>query len=206
MRKKDLIEKCTAIFTSYGVKVSADEISRMLQISKRTLYEIFESKENLIFECVNFTIARMHVIIDTHFLENKNNVIEKLFPVCNPKLQKLLVEDNRFLTDVRRLHANIYRKTMEKNLESFKKHIIDIIKEGMEEGIFLSDINPEIIIDVIFAIHAALTNKLDFFEKFPSGELFKNTILCYLRGISTPKGIELIEQTLRLKDFYNIEK
>ena len=76
----------------------------------------------------------------------------------------------------------------------------------MEEGIFLSDINPEIIIDVIFAIHATLTNKLDFLKNFPLVNFLKIQFFSYLRGISTPKGIELIEQTLRLKDFYNIEK
>ncbi|MDR0205995.1 MAG: TetR/AcrR family transcriptional regulator [Bacteroidales bacterium] len=200
MRKKELIEKCTLIFTSYGVKISADEISRMLGISKRTLYEIFESKENLVFECVNFTLERIHNIIDAHFVENKNNVIEKLFPFTNLKLQKLLVEDNRFLKDVRRLYIEIYRKTMEKHLDTFKKHIIEIIVEGIEENVFLPIINPEIIIDVLFLIHNALVNKMEFFEKYPPLDIFNNTILCFLRGISTPKGLELIEQTLGIEN------
>jgi len=200
MRKKEYIEKCTAIFTSYGVKVSADEISRMLQISKRTLYEIFESKENLIYECVNFTITKIQTLINKHLAENTNNIIEKLFPLTNPVLQKMLVEDNRFLKDVRRLHLDIYKKTMEMHIESFKKRIIGIINEGMAEGYFLPNINPEIIIDVFFVIHDALTNRGEFFEKYSQIELFRNTVLCYIRGISTPKGIELIEQTLKFEN------
>jgi len=204
--KEDLIEKCTVIFTSYGVKVSTDEMSRMLGVSKRTLYELFDSKENLIYECVNFTIERMRAIVDAHFEKNTNNVIEKLFPMSNPKLQKMLVGDNRFLKDIWRLHTDIYRQTMEKYIESYKKRIIDIIKEGMEKGVFLSDINPEIIIDVIFTIHTALFDKLEFFEKHSPDDLFKNTVLCYLRGISTPKGLELIEKTLRFGDFFNNNK
>jgi AcrR family transcriptional regulator len=200
MRKEDLIEKCTAIFTSYGVKVSMDEISRMLVISKRTLYEYFDNKEQLIYGCVNYTITRMERIIDAHFSENTNNVIEKLFPMINPTLQKVLVEDNRFIKDVRRLYVNIYRQTMEKHIESYKKRVIALIKEGMSEGVFLSTINPEIIIDVIFTIHDALTTKCELFEKFPPVELFKNTALCYLRGISTPNGIDMIEKTIRIND------
>jgi AcrR family transcriptional regulator len=200
MYKENYIEKCTVIFTSYGVKVSADEICRMLQISKRTLYEIFESKENLIYECVNFTIKKIQILVNEHVLRNKKNVIEKLFPLTDPKLQKMLVEDNRFLKDVRRLYVGIYRQTMEKHIELFKKHIIGIIEEGITEGVFIQDINPEIIIDVLFTIHDALTNKLEFFEKIPPVELFKNTALCYLRGISTPKGIELIERTLKFEN------
>jgi len=199
MCKDNYIEKCTAIFTTYGVKVSADEISRMLQISKRTLYEQFESKENLIFECVNHTINKIQTLKEAHFSDNKNNVIEKLFPFTNPQLQKMLLEENRFLKDVRRLHVDIYRKTMEKHIESFKSNIIGIIKEGIDEGVFIPDINPEIIIDVIFMIHDALTNKLEFFDKFPPLEIFKNTALCYLRGISTPKGLEMIAQTLKFE-------
>ena len=204
--REDLVERCTVIFTSYGVKVSTDEISRMLGVSKRTLYELFDSKENLIYECVNFTIKKMQTIVDAHFSENANNVIEKLFPMSSPKLQKMLVGDNRFLMDIWRLHTDIYRQTMEKYIESYKKRIIGIIKEGMDEGVFLPDINPEIIIDVIFTIHAALANKLEFFEKFAPADIFKNTVICYLRGISTAKGIELIEQTLRFGDFFNNNK
>ena len=203
--REDLVEKCTVIFTSYGVKVSTDEISRMLGVSKRTLYEFFDSKENLIYECVNFTVKRIQMLVDIHFSEHNNNVIEKLFPMSNPKLQKMLVEENRFLKDVRRLYADIHRQTIDKHIESFKTYIINIIKEGMEEGVFLSDINPEIIIDVIFTIHDALTNKLEFFEKYSPVELFKNTALCYLRGISTSKGIELIEQTLKLGNFHSLK-
>jgi AcrR family transcriptional regulator len=200
MRKNDLIEKCTAIFTSFGVKVSMDEISKMLEISKRTLYEFFDSKENLIFDCINFTIKKIKMVVDAHFSENMSNVIEKLFPMLNPKLQKMLIEDNRFLKDVRRLYRDIYCQTMEKYLESFKRHIIDIINEGVEGGVFIADINPEIIIDVLFAIHNALADKMEVFEKYPHKELFKNTVLCYLRGISTPKGIEMIEKTIKIND------
>jgi len=203
--REDLIEKCTVIFTSYGVKISTDEISRMLGVSKRTLYEFFDSKENLIYECVNCTIERIRMLVDAHCLENNNNVIEKLFPMSNPKLQKMLVEENRFLKDVRRLYADIHRQTIEQHIESFKIRIVGIIKEGMEEGVFLSDINPEIIIDVIFTIQGALTDKLEFFEKYSPAELFRNTVLCYLRGISTPKGIELIEQMLKLGNFHSLK-
>jgi ribosomal protein L31 len=126
--------------------------------------------------------------------------------MINPKLQKMLTDDNRFLADVRRLHTGIYRQTVEKYVELYKKRIIDIIKEGMEQGVFLPDINPEIIIDVIFTIHNALTGKQEFFQKISPVELFKNTVLCYLRGISTSKGLELIEQTLRFEDFCDNKK
>ena len=200
MSREDLIEKCTEIFTTYGVKVSMDEMSRMLGVSKRTLYEFFDSKENLIYECINFIIARMQLLVDTHLLNSENNVIEKLFPMTNPKLQKMFVSDNRFLMDVKRLHPDIFKQTFEKHIESYKNRIIGVIKEGMAEGVFLSDINPDIIIDVIFTIHRAMNNSQEFFEKYPPIELFKNTVLCYLRGISTPKGIELVEKTFRFKD------
>jgi hypothetical protein len=121
--------------------------------------------------------------------------------MSNPKLQKMFVGDNRFLMAVKRLHPDIFRQTFEKHVESFKKHLIGIIKEGMNEGVFLPNINPDIIIDVIFTIHRSLNNSQEFFEKYPPIELFKNTVLCYLRGISTQKGLELVSQTFKNKNF-----
>ena len=199
--KEDLIERCTEVFTTCGVKVSMDEMSRMLGVSKRTLYEFFDSKENLIYECINFIITRTQVILDTYIWDNTNNIIEKLFPMSNPKLQKMLAGDNRFFMDVKRLYSDIFRQTIEKHIASYQKRNIDIIKEGMQQGVFRSDINPDIIIDVIFTIHRLLIDKEFLFEKYPPIDLFKNTVLCYLRGISTSKGLEMIEQTLQFQNF-----
>jgi AcrR family transcriptional regulator len=197
--KDNLTEKCTAIFTSYGAKVSMDEMARVLGVSKRTLYEFFDSKENLIYECINFIIARVHALIDVH--ANNSNVIGKLFPMSNPNLQKIIADDNRFLMDVRRFYPDIFRETIAKHIESYQKYIIDILKTGIEQGVFLHDINTDIITDVIFTIHRSLRHREISFEKYSSVDLFKNTVLCYLRGISTPKGIEMIEETLPYKDF-----
>jgi hypothetical protein len=150
-------------------------------------------------------MARVKMLIDTHFSTHTNNVIEKLFPMSNPVLQKMLAGENRFFMDVKRLYTDIFHQTIEQHVAAYQKHIIGIIKEGMEEGVFLPDINPEIIIDVIFTIHQLLINKEQLFEKYPPIDLFKNTVLCYLRGISTPKGLELISQTIQFKNF-NTEK
>ena len=50
---KQIISTATAAFTSRGIKnVKMDDIARELTISKRTLYEIFANKEQLLLECV----------------------------------------------------------------------------------------------------------------------------------------------------------
>ena len=63
---KELIQKCLQIFLSEGVKVPMDDIARELRMSKRTLYEIFENKTNLLIKSIELLFEIEHEKIDYH--------------------------------------------------------------------------------------------------------------------------------------------
>ena len=51
--KDKILDTANSLFNERGVKaVKMDDISNSLSISKRTLYEIYDNKEDLLFECV----------------------------------------------------------------------------------------------------------------------------------------------------------
>ena len=51
--KQKILTTAASLFAKHGIKaVKMDDISNELSISKRTLYEIYDNKELLLFECV----------------------------------------------------------------------------------------------------------------------------------------------------------
>ena len=51
--KQKILATAMMLFSERGIKaVKMDDISNHLSISKRTLYEIYDNKEDLLFECL----------------------------------------------------------------------------------------------------------------------------------------------------------
>lgn len=67
-----LVQKCETLYLKYGVKsVSMDDISEELGISKKTLYQFIESKEDLIKK-----VVRQHLVNEFSALEKIQNESE----------------------------------------------------------------------------------------------------------------------------------
>jgi hypothetical protein len=69
-----------------------------------------------------------------------------------------------------------------------------ILETGVRQSLFRDDLNLEILSRAFSAIASMLMDENLFPpEKFQQRDLIRNIILNFLRGISTKKGIELID-------------
>lgn len=109
MTKEEIIIRCTEIFSSEGVKITTEELSHNLGISKRTLYSLFENKTNLIQECTVYILSLLNKTISDYHKDANSNVIEKLLPINSQKLNNLIYQRNRMLSDVIRCKEVISR-------------------------------------------------------------------------------------------------
>ena len=74
----DIVLKCG------NLSVRMDDVAQELSVSKRTLYEIFGSKEELLVECMKRHIARMSKIIADEMaigMVNQKTTAVRLIPV-----------------------------------------------------------------------------------------------------------------------------
>ena len=59
--RKTVLEMATKLFHTQGIKnVTMDDISHRLSMSKRTLYQLFSDKEDLLLACVKLHHEREH--------------------------------------------------------------------------------------------------------------------------------------------------
>ena len=62
--KQKILSIAIELFNERGVRaVKMDDISSELSISKRTLYEIYENKEELLYECVKNKYEDSEVVL-----------------------------------------------------------------------------------------------------------------------------------------------
>ncbi len=77
----------------------------------------------------------------------------------------------------------------------------EVLKRGIKEGIFRKDIDLEITNKCLFEV-IRMSNDKEMFppEDFFNKNIIKDFYLNYLRGISTQKGLDLINHFERKRD------
>jgi len=195
--RQHIIEIATKDFLHYGFKnVTVDEIARSAGISKKTLYQEFSKKDDLVLASVEY-YNQNHWDEMMKIMGESSNAIEELVGVFFHMAKMFKGMNPVCFVDLQRYYSKAY-----KYMEDFKNTLLhDCIKENLErgqkEGLFRENINTEIIaryrMESVFMIM-----HLDIFPKkeFDLIEVSKQTFELYMFGISTLKGHKLITKYL----------
>jgi len=193
-----VILKSLELFTRSGIRlVTMDQIAEEVEMSKRTIYELFKDKDTLVLECLE-TMHRLQIAEIQVIIANASNVIEALYRMGQHREKKKAFINHLFFEDIRKIYPQIWdhmKKRSKTGVNSFTKQIL--IK-GMEEGVFRNDINVEIVDTFIYSMMEILHNKEIFPENTSDKDLILNIIVPYYMGISTDIGQSLIAQYLPL--------
>ena len=187
-------------FTKRGIKdVKMDDIASILSISKRTIYELFNDKEQLLLEALKL---HNEIILSEgkQIVRNASHTLEIILKLYDKYVDIISSINRKFFTDLNK-YPDIC-KSKKHNEEQNDKKFLAWIEMGRKQGLFREDANLEIFsyilrknLETIFTVNMnAEENELG---KFSPHELGRTLIVFYLRGISTPKGQEIIETYLK---------
>ena len=195
--RKELRERILAAsmeeFRKHGVRaVKMDDIANCLSISKRTLYEIYDNKEDLLFECVKTSFE--HSEKELHeSVENADNVMDILLRIYRLKMNLL-----------RKTHPSFYCELEKypKILEYFEKQDgkrraqqMDFIKRGIREGYFRNDVNYDLILDLFDVSNRYIISNYNSLN-YSMEQLSYNLVFVFLRGFCTLRGVEILDKFL----------
>lgn len=189
--RRSVLEIAKEAFASYGIRtVTMDEIASAAGISKRTLYEIFKDKESLLREIILLSQDNMREYVQK-VLQDTTNVMEVILLCYKFNTKRFHKIDKRFFDDLKkypRVHSLFIR-----GQERDSKENVEFFKSGVEQGLFRSDINFEIVNLLVREQMSCLLDS-DVYTKYPFMEVYESIMFTYLRGISTKKGLEKVEQ------------
>ncbi len=192
---KDLLRRCELLFFKYGVRsVTMDDIARELSISKKTLYQHFENKDELINE-----IMKQHTENECNDVlilkRDSKDALEEIIKICQRTIQMLRMIPPNLIFELKKYHVKAWDilNTLQNNVIS--NGTFENIKRGISEGLYRPEVNPEI----ISKLYAKSCLQVIDEELFPSSEFKKEKVLLefmnyHVLGISTPKGMKKWEQ------------
>ena len=189
-----IIAGAADLFRMYGIKsVTMDDIASRLGISKRSIYERFKDKDSLLFAVINSMIEKQREAIE-RILADSPDVITAIFTIIRMGRDHAAAMNPLISADLKKYHSKVMQKLKEKCGHPDYESAGRILEKGISQGIFRSDIHVEIVSRAFRGI-ISLTRNEELFprERFMQRDLVQNIIVNFMRGISTPRGIELID-------------
>jgi AcrR family transcriptional regulator len=190
-----IIEEASESFKTYGIRsVTMDSLANQLGMSKRTIYEIFSDKDELLMAVLTKMAQQQRELVKRVLDESENSIfaIFKMLEISRDNFQYM---SPAFQADLRKYHRDVLlRNTENIEMPDYRNHYL-VIERGMEEGLFRKDLNTELINRALYNLGKSLMDNDQYpFEKFSRRDVIRNIFINYLRGISTQKGLDLINR------------
>jgi len=178
-----------------GVKaVRMDDIAARLAVSKRTIYELFSDKRQIVTEALEYATEKFRREQLGSFAE-AGNIVEQI--VVMLKLwEGSAWSMNRFAMDVYRFYPDIYAEFASRTTEERFDMMRVKLREGMEQGYLVPGLDVEL---TLYVVTNSIT-MLVFGEKssLPAGmtrnDVFRFIVLYFFRGLATEKGRKILDE------------
>ena len=189
-QKERIIDQAMHMFVSQGIKsVRMDDIAQQLGVSKRTLYEMFGDKEGLLYLAME---RYSELTADAH------DVLEAMFMVLGEVMDNAEVS-RRMMDNLKKFYPAVHDKLMREGMVKTRTSLRSMLEQGIEAGLFVNNFNIDLSISVLYYTASAIVTRRELM--LPDGmserEAFVQIISNFFRGISTAKGLQLIDDNLK---------
>lgn len=196
--KEKILEKAMDMYLKLGFKsVTMDDIAQDMGISKKTIYQHYANKTDLVTAVAQMLINKISCDIDTICAE-KHNAIKELFEIRRYLKTTL---DDEYMAPVHQLNKYYPEVALSLKSNQFDKmheSVKDNLRRGIEEGLYRPEIDTEFISRIYFVgvtgIKEATIFPDDMYTKLQTTKLY---LEYHIRAVSTLKGVSLLEEYLK---------
>ena len=192
---KDIVVKAESLFLKLGIRsVSMDEICRELGMSKKTLYQYFNTKDALVKSVIETHVEREQVEID-EIVASSKDALDELSKIGSKVIRNIEDVSASTLHDLQKYYRSSFNILMKKQDGFIYECFFKNINRGISEGLFREDVNPEIVARIYAKTSYFVVDALsDPNIKYTRKQLIQELYNYHVRGIATTKGGKLWEK------------
>ncbi|MCX6280937.1 MAG: TetR/AcrR family transcriptional regulator [Bacteroidetes bacterium] len=186
---QEILSQVSRLYHRYGIKsVTMDDVAHHLSVSKKTLYEYFDDKKDLVNQVLSSEHSRNCKVFD-EILLLKLNAMEELFQIYK-SIKKLIHDHNPSMDyDVRKYYPDLFMKVKEERRKTMYENTLRNMLKGKKEGLYRKDLNAGLIARLhLYRIENIVDNELFSADELNSFEVFHELFMYHLHGIMSNKG------------------
>lgn len=191
--REKITEGAAELFRMYGIKsVTMDSIATHLGMSKRTIYEVFSDKDEMLISVLKWMAEKQKELVSKILDESENSIVAifRLLEINRDYFQDM---SPVFQADLKKFHHEVLMKKADKCEMPDYRNNQRVIEKGINEKLFRQDINPDLVNRCLYFLGKSIMDQdLYPYEDFSRRDVVRNTFINYLKGISTREGLDLI--------------
>jgi len=191
--KERIQAKAHELFMQYGIRsVSMDDIANSLGMSKKTLYQYFVDKDELVEAVVDAHITLMQTDC-AGFHKQAVDAVHEIFLTMENIIEQFSNMNPMVLNDLAKFHFRAYQRFEEHKKKFLAKIIRENIEWGKKEELYRADINVDVISK--FRLESMMIPfNISVFPpgKYNLAEISAMIIEHFIYGLVTIKGHKLI--------------
>ncbi|MBK6965648.1 MAG: TetR/AcrR family transcriptional regulator [Bacteroidales bacterium] len=191
-----ILKTTGTMFRKYGIRsISMDDIAREMGMSKKTLYQYVENKNDLVEKLLAHFVTSSTACIT----ENSSdlNAIDILLEVSVKVSHEIKEMNPAIAFDLEKFYPALYRIFVQAKRDHVYRKIKENLEQGIREGIYRTDIDADLVsklyVQKLIDLHdPEFLSSLDFtFEK-----VFQVMFDNHIRGIANPGGLAYYEKQI----------
>ena len=192
--KSRIIDYAMGEFYKRGVRaVKMDEISQGLHVSKRTVYEIFGDKEELLLAGLKIKSLEMREKLETYSCNVAHNVVDMIGYFYKLQMEVNSMVGVAFYEEIHRMPRVIEFFKQEHEREFADR--VKFLKAGVEERLFRQDIDYSLTMELLSASMSEIMRN-QIYKKYSMQQIFDNFFLVIIRGFCTERGAALLNKVI----------
>jgi TetR/AcrR family transcriptional regulator, cholesterol catabolism regulator len=190
--KERILNKATEMYFKYGIRsVTMDDIAKELGISKKTIYLHFVDKDEIIYQLMKCEMVRDQC--EWGELEKvSNNLLEKMQKTLELMRKSMEGINPALIFDIKRFHPRAWSLFQNHKSHFMFDMVTKDLNKGIEEGLFRSDINVELMAKYrIEQVEIGFNTDIFPSNKFSMADIQTTLMDHFIRGILTEKGSKI---------------
>ena len=195
--KEDIVKRALNDFMQYGFKTfTMDDLANKMGMSKKTLYEHFPSKQDLVDACLDYALEMSCTNVTT-FVQGEGSVIENVYRNQKKVQEVFNINSDRPIWELQKYYPKTYERMEGEFAKTDALFIDKLLEKGWQEGLFRKDINVNFYKVFYTSVQRLRSITHTFPEReFPFWETIYTILEYFFRILVNEKGLKELERVL----------
>ena len=198
--KEEIVKRALNDFMQYGFKTfTIDDLASKMGISKKTLYEHFPSKNDLVEAVLDYALDMSCKNVEA-FVQGEGSVIENVYRNQKKVKEIFNINSDRPIWELQKYYSKTYERMEIEFAKSDARFIDKLLEKGWKEGLFREDINVNFYKTFYSSVQRLRSVANTSPEReFPFWDTIYTLMEYFFRILVNEKGMKELERVLQLK-------
>lgn len=202
-QREHIIEQAAQMFAELGVKsIRMDDIAQSLGVSKRTLYELFADKEELLYLCMDY-LHREQIDLIERECGTHNDKMEALFIGFRVMLSGA-ESHHRMMSNLQKFYPAVFERLRLEHAKDGMARLRRMLVALVDAGLIERSVNIDLSVTIFYytvTVVFGRQNNMTLPDGVTQKDALMYSIVNFFRGIATVEGVRRID---KLKEQYKI--